>query len=128
MCFTYNLAFSHDLLDINTTSSDFHYLHTHKIFYQNKHVHALLPQHFPLKISTSQKGLWVGFGSVNSEHYWKTIENDFYGYVVLLHDPFELPSKNSKIFNYNLNLQSKVLINSKLNSIDESLLEYEAAE
>lgn len=128
MCFTYNLAFSHDLLDINTTSSDFHYQHTHKIFYQNKHVHALPPQHFPLKISTSQKGLWVGFGSVKSEHYWKAIENDFNGYVVLLHDPFELPSKNSKIFNYNLNLQSKVLINSKLNSIDESLLEYEAAE
>lgn len=126
LCFTYNIAFSHDLLYINKTSDDFHYIYGYKMFDKYNLVREE-PKFYPQKISSSQAGLWVGFYEEKNRPLI-VVSNDFHGYVVLFHDPYELPSRNSKILKFNTQIQTKVFINPQLNSIDESLLDYEPAQ
>jgi len=120
LCFTYNIAFSHDLLNIDSTSDDFHYIYTPRWYEKINFDH----ENFPVRISTSKVGLRVGFfpDFENLEGLLKT------QYTVLFHDPFELPSKNSKIMELNIYYQTNVLVVPQLNSIDESLVDYEPAE
>jgi hypothetical protein len=83
---------------------------------------------FPKKSLTSSHGLWVGFEYPTTlllKHY---IQNDFEGYVVLFHDPFELPSLNSRVLKFNILMRTHILINPQLHSIDESIFEYEPEE
>jgi len=124
LCFTFNIAFSHDLLNINSTSNDFHYQHQHRKI-SNVPIQRP-PQILPKRVSTVKSGLWVGF----EKNLYKNevIENDFNGYLVLLHDPFELPSKKSKIVNFNLKFQTEIIVDPLINAIDESLIEYESNE
>lgn len=125
LCFTYNIAFSHDLLDINSTSNDFHYQ-----YFKRRRIEKLNeppPQNFPKKLSTSRAGLWVGFTDVNDVMEGQSVYK-FDGFLVLFHNSYELPSKKSQIIQFNPNLQAKVFINPKLNAIDESLLDYEPVE
>ncbi|KAL7013165.1 hypothetical protein ACKWTF_015227 [Chironomus riparius] len=111
LCRTFNSAFSHDLLNFNITSKDFHYeeANIYKRLKRFKHAHP--SDELPRKVSTSKAGLWVGFGNnEENEESLELIHNDFDGYLVIFHDPFELPSKNSKTVNFNKQLQTKVLI------------------
>ena len=120
LCFTYNIAFSHDLLNINSTSNDFHYQNTIRMVPFNKQSQPM--EDLPKRISTSNAGLWVGFDKLNQK-------NDLHvdGYLSLLHNPYELPTKRSKFSEVNLKVQSRILIEPQMNSIDESLLDYEPA-
>lgn len=52
----------------------------------------------------------------------------FDGYTILIHNPYELPSKNSKMFRFFPDIQSRVSIDAQINAIDETLLGYEPAE
>ena len=119
LCFTFNIAYNYDLLNLNITSNDFHYLNSQREISENLNAR---PPNKPRKISTSKAGLWVGFGAKAFSK--DVIKNDFNGFKVLHHDPFELPTKKSKIMNFNLNLQTSVLIDPEINSIDEALLGY----
>lgn len=124
LCFTYNIAFNHDLLNLNAVSDDFHYEHTTRVI-PNARMERK-PTKMPKTISTSKAGLWVGFGRTHIED--EGVKNDFNGYVVLFHDPFELPSKMSKIVKTNFDHRTKVFVEPQLNSIDESLYDYEPKE
>ena len=129
LCQTFNIAFSYDLLNLNTTSNDFHYEDANIYKRRKRYQHAHPPDELPRKVSTSKAGLWVGFGNKEEdEERLELIHNNFDGYVVLFHDPFELPSKNSKTVNFNKQLQTKVLIDGQIMTIDESLYDYEPAE
>jgi len=125
LCFTYNIAFSPDLLNISSVSDDFHNDHTSRII-AIKSLNQRKPTKMPKKISTSKAGLWVGFGTTHLED--EGVENDFNGYVVLFHDPFELPSKMSKIVNTNFDIRTEVFVDPQLNSLDESLNDYKPFE
>lgn len=127
LCHTYNMAFSFDMLNLDSTSDDFHYQHVFRRDHNAKIDRGHL-ELYPKKISTSYQGLWVGFGYLPWDFVEDYVQNDFYGYVVLFHESFELPSFNSKVFKVNTNLRTNVVINPQLNSIDESLYEYEPAE
>ena len=59
LCFTFNIAFSRDLLNLNSTSSDFHYQHPHRGFVTN--LIQRPPKILPKRIATVKSGLWVGF-------------------------------------------------------------------
>ncbi|KAL7031154.1 hypothetical protein ACKWTF_006916 [Chironomus riparius] len=125
LCFTYNIAFSNDLLDVNATSEDFHYEYSNKMF--GNFDFDAPPTDFPYKLSTSKAGLWVGFKYSFFTSY-KFLENDFDGYVVSFHNPYELPTKNSKIIKFNKQIQTMILIDPSISTTDESLMEYEPAE
>lgn len=127
LCFSTNIAFSHDLLDFNITSSDFHYLNTIREINLKNWWHSSPPANLPLNISTSYAGLWVGF----SRHMVvdrKISGYNFNGFVTAFHNSFELPSRHSIILNFNPRLQTKVLINPQMNTIDESLIGYQPVE
>ena len=75
--------------------------------------------------------MWVGITNARERNHYPVlpaIENDFDGYVVLFHDPFELPSRYSKVLKYAFKQQTKILVDPQLNSIDESLIEYDPTE
>jgi len=131
LCFTYNIGFSHDLLNINLTSDDFHYEIASKrevpVRNQRWFEFDNPPKDLPQMISSSKVGLWVGFDLTKSDIN-KINNNTFQRYTILLHDPLELPSANSKILHLNVKYQTTIWIDPQQNSIDESLVEYEPAE
>lgn len=129
LCFTYNIAFSHDLLHVNVTSDDFHYEHANKAALTNPKMYEYetAPKEMPQSLSTSKAGLWVGFDLGNADKS-KLARNTLEGYTIILHDAYELPSANSQILNLNLRFQTSILINPSINSIDETLHGYEPAE
>lgn len=116
LCFTFNIAFSHDLLDLNSTSSDFHYLHTHREIQPKLWRHQHPPIESPKKLSTSNAGLWTGFS------YYSNF------YKIMLHNPFELPSSRSKMLAFNPTYKTKISLDPQLYSIDESLHDLSPAE
>lgn len=127
LCITFNIAFSHDLMKLNSTSCDFHYHNTIRNIGPKNYWHDPPPTELPKNISTSKAGLWVGLirEKVKNKEF---IGRKFDGYTVLFHNPFEIPSKNSKVINFNPNLQTKVLIRPQMNMIDQSLVGYEPNE
>ena len=129
LCFTFNIAPSNDLLNKNSTSDDFHYEEAWTD-YENIPGRLSSPIKSPRAIDTSKAGLWVGFWELENEK--KILDQPetvpLNGHIVLIHDPFELPSRNSKMVKYSLELQTRILIDPQLNSIDESLYGYEPAE
>lgn len=128
LCITYNAAFNHDLMNQNLTSSDLHYQSTRKMVADQRiYKFETEPKEMPQKISTSKAGLWVGFNLLR-ENMKKLARNQFEGYTMIFHDSHELPSANSKVLNLNLRFHSTILIDPRLNSIDESLYGYEPAE
>ncbi|CAG9812250.1 unnamed protein product [Chironomus riparius] len=120
LCFTYNIAFSHDLLNINSTSDDFHYEYFPRWF---EDINIEINK-FPISISTSKAGLRAGFHpDIN-----KLGDLTKAQYTVIFHDPFELPTANSKVIKLNIYYQTNVLVVPQINSIDESLVEYGPSE
>lgn len=127
LCFTFNIALSRDLLNQNSTSSDFHYeLFITQNFKKYK-AKISPPEVLPRRIPTSNAGLLVDLFTDFSE-VKEIILNNFDGYFVLIHDPFELPSKKSKIFQLGYAPKFKVIIDAELNKIDESIRDYQPAE
>ena len=59
---------------------------------------------------------------------YKGIQNDFVGFKVILHNALELPSKNSKIIDFNDQFQSEIKVDAQINSIDDALYGYEPEE
>ena len=131
LCITYNIGFSRDVLHLNSTSEDFHYQIARKVEIPVSNLkvykHEREPENLPQKISTSKAGLWVGF-HLEWFDIEKVLKNTFGGYTLLLHDPLELPSANSKMVHLNLKFQTTILINPQMNTIDESLAGYEPTE
>jgi hypothetical protein len=115
------MAFSDDLLNINTTSDDFHF----QLFLNEFRV-PYIPV-VPRNDSQYPVGLTV-FTFFNEEYLKTVIERDFDGYQVYLHDPFELPSDNSIKYLMKLDRKLEIKINPQINSIDNSIVNYNPKE
>lgn len=114
-------------MDTNITSDDFHYVYAHKEIQKGLWKHQLPPRDLK-RISTSKSGLWIGFEM--SLLQLKNIIGDdgLNGFTVIFHDAFELPTARSKIIKLNTDYETRIILNPQLNSIDESLYDYEPAE
>lgn len=127
-CYSYNMAFSHDVLNLNLTSKDFHYLIAHRYINQNEWTYQQPPKKLPKRLFISNIGLWVGFG-FEYEGQTRGLESDLFdGYTILIHNPYELPSEKSRMFRFHSNTRSHVPIDVQINAIDETLLDYEPFE
>lgn len=125
LCFTFNMAFSHDLLNLNVTSDDFHY----QLFLESTIYNTINPPpvFLPRSSPSSNAGLTIEIYSSTLE-YDEIIFNDFRGFIVMVHDPFELPSKKSKLLRLGYDRNLKVIIDAQMNKIDESVSNYEPVE
>lgn len=127
LCHTFNMALSHDTLHFNSTSEDFYFEHIYSTDqYYGEWIRS--PKIFPKKISTSSQKLWVGIDHRGQLYIKEYAQNDFDGYVVLFHDPHELPSYHSKLLKFSIKLRTNIIVRPQLNTIDESLYEYSPVE
>lgn len=126
LCYTFNIAFVNDLLNVNLTSNDFHYELFFISYYKNSNG-SVFPQTLPRKITTSLTGFSVYYSYLKF-----TLGRVFrkYGYSnsFYIHDPFELPSQNSKNFLMDAHTESKIFVDAELNTIDDSLVNYKPKE
>lgn len=124
LCFTYNIAFPHDLLNFNLTSDYFNF----QIFrtcspYTKKSTHEI--QEIPRNETSYPNGLKLIF-MINLVN--KAIKRSVSGYYLFLHDPFELPSSNSKKYFININGEFQIKVNPQINQIDDSIADYDPIE
>lgn len=117
LCFTYNIAYSSNLLNINATSDDFHYVYAPR-WLQDDNLNDRLRE-FPDRTSTSKAGFRAKF----NPNFNNLVDMIGHQYTIILHDPYELPTENSKVMKFNIYYQTNVLVVPQLNSIDESLVE-----
>lgn len=125
LCFTFNAAQSHDLLNIESTSSDFHY-QLFELRYTKFRMSNIVRQ-VPETESREPGGLYM-FHEIRMDTFKPIISKDNIGYPVFLHDPFELPTQFSKIFLINSNEMNAISIDVQINDIDDSIVEYDPFE
>jgi hypothetical protein len=125
LCFTFNIAFAHDLLNINSTSNDFHYQLFHLRFISIPEG-LVAPQSLPRKISSSFTGLHIKFEVITM--FYDIFEKNPHGLKFFIHDPFELPSMHSKIFNIDVYQKTQITIDAELNTNDDSIIDYQPKE
>ncbi|CAG9810334.1 unnamed protein product [Chironomus riparius] len=117
LCFTFNSAQAHDLLDINSTSDDFHFQLLDFAVGSNQKFDL------PRKEAGNPEGLNLII-EITNDLSKPIMTREINGYLIILHDPFELPSKLSKSFFINPNQINDIDINLQINEIDESIAEY----
>lgn len=121
LCFSFNMAYSHDMLDINLTSSDFH----HQII-ETGHGIPVIPE-IPRNDSKYPYGLKVQ-SMFLEELLQSTIKKDIDGYQLYLHDSFELPSSSSVKYLVRGNRELDIKIIPQINFIDDSITHYDPVE
>jgi len=124
LCFTYNIALAHDLLNLNLTSDYFYY----QLFLtcnpdSQKSKHEI--QEIPKNETSYPNGLRLFFMITLIN---EAIDRNVSGYHLYLHDPFELPSSSSKKFVINVNGETHIKIDPQINQIDDSIAEYDPIE
>lgn len=131
LCLNFNLAFSHDVLHINTTSNDFNY----QLFMLQRELDYLWdetpsrPELLPRRVLTSfQSGVTISAQVDMTKDVKDVISNDFNGHLFILHDPFELPTMSSKILKIHDDRPQEILIYPQMNSIDESIAGFDPVE
>lgn len=122
LCFTFNGVFVEDLLNMNLTSNDFHYEMAY-IYYAVLTSTLHPPKSLPRRISTSLSGLEIIF-AIGEFWFPKIFRKYGSSLSFYIHNPFELPSINSKMLNIDVNQNTKVFIDAELNTIDDSLVNY----
>ena len=120
LCFSFNMAYSYDMFDYNSTSKDFHY----QIFPVG-FVHGLLPPtpELPRKDSPYPYGLRNSLLITNNRNK-NAIKRDFEGYDFILHDPFELSSSSSSKYLLKSDRKVEIRIVAQINTIDDSIAHY----
>lgn len=121
LCYTFNSVESLKLLNINETSNDFHF----ELFPMQSGI-TYLPE-LPLRDLKSPMGLEISLHALRQE-YNKIISNEFSGFYVILHDPYELPSSSSKTFIINLDETIEIKIMPQTVVADESILGFNPVE
>lgn len=124
ICTSFNIAMSQDVLYLNSTSDDFHYIpFTH--FYRSKinFKSAVIPR----RTLALNEGLIIN--TLNNYRVIKNVLNlNIDGTLVLLHDPYEMPSKYSTQVPLNSFETLNLKIEPQFNTIDESLIDFDPAE
>lgn len=121
LCFTFNIAYSHDLLDINATSDDFHF----QVF-ETGSGRPYVPE-LPRNDSNYPFGLKI-MSIIENELVKSSAKTDTYGYQLYFHDPFELPSSFSVKYLAKINQMVDIKIVPQINLIDDSIADYDPAE
>lgn len=127
LCYTFNVAYVDDVLHMNSTSNDFHYDYydlDDELVVEYKFVR---PKSLPRKITSSFTGLQIYFSTLNI-FYHEIFERNPNVHVIYIHDPFELPSMDSKMLNINNNQIISLVFDADLNTIDDSLVHYKPEE
>ena len=125
LCLTFNIAFAKDLLHLKMASNDFHYQLFHlKYFSDSKDL--VPPQSLPRKISSSFSGLQMKI-DILKMIFDEIFERNPHSLMLFIHNPYELPSINSKMFNLDDSRRTKITIDAELNTIDDSLVVYTPA-
>lgn len=124
ICFSFNIAMSQNVLDLNSTSDDFHYI-PFAHFYRSKNTYeaAVIPR----RTKALNEGLIIK--TINSYRGIKNVLNlNIDGALVLLHDPYELPSKYASQVPLNSYEALNMKIEPQFNTIDESLIDFDPIE
>jgi hypothetical protein len=115
LCYSFNIATSDKMFKNDSVTSDLNY----KLFnFRGKS--ETLP--IPRRTIHLTKGFY--FNARYSKDFLKNlinIQND--GFILLIHDPYEYPSKHSSQMILNDGIRKKVFIDPKIYDIDDSLLE-----
>ncbi|CAG9808827.1 unnamed protein product [Chironomus riparius] len=122
LCLTFNIAFSKDLLQLKRTSNDFHCQLFHLKYFSDSS-DLVPPKTLPRKISSSFSGLQMKFDVIKML-FDDIFERNPHSLVFYIHDPYELPSSNSKMFNLDATQRTKITIDAELNTIDDSIVDY----
>lgn len=121
LCTTFNMAYFFDMLDINTTSDDFHF-QLFKTGWGIEYI-PILPR------NDSQFPYGSKLHAVFPENLKDiSIKNDIDGYQLYLHDPFELPSSFSVKYLVRKNQGLDFNIIPQINMIDDSIIDYKPNE
>ena len=124
LCLTFNIAFANDLLNLKNTSNDFHY---QLINLRSDSKDLVLPQFLPRKIASSFTGLQIKF-NVIAMFFTEIYEKNPHGFLCFIHDPFELPSMNSKFITADVRQRTHITIAAELNTIEDSVENYKPGE
>lgn len=127
-CYSFNIVKSSDLLNIQSTSNDFHY----KFIDSSMSIKGVFEDEGEKKVLSSQLGL---MGTT----IWNTISKDWRpvddianfeidGILLLLHDPFELPSSNSIKIPVIANRSIQIWIEPEIHGVDESIVDFSSKE
>ena len=123
LCRSFNIALAHDLLDLNTTSNDFHYELFATCFAVALNLYDM-PE-IPRNDTSFPTGLHIEWFEGHS-HY--TFNRKLAGRWMYLHDPYELPSTSSKKLMINANYDVLIQISPQINRIDDSIVGYDPVE
>lgn len=126
LCFTFNIGYAQDLVNLNKTSSDFHY-DVFQAWTFEDHQPLPLPE-LPLRLRPVDT---IGLKAIirsDLRLLGNVILNDFGGNWIMLHDPYELPTKASQVMRVHNKKEMHVLMHARINSIDESLTGYKPEE
>jgi hypothetical protein len=86
LCYTFNIAEAKNVLNLNETSSDFHFQH----FVNDHRFQSMKELETPLKSDDKSTGLYSIFDQ-HPENVFSILD-DFDGVFVMIHNPYELPS------------------------------------
>lgn len=126
-CYTFNIVEDSTLLNLDEISSDFHY--KHKIT-TSKHTK---PTEFmsPLRTNHKSLGAFHFLDQYAKEFQGRNVSwilNDYDGFLILIHDPHELPNENSVKIYASISESVDVLVTPEITKTDESLYGLELKE
>ncbi|KAL7011567.1 hypothetical protein ACKWTF_014326 [Chironomus riparius] len=120
LCRSFNIALAHDLLNLNTTSDDFHYELFSTCFALAFNFYDM-PE-FPRNDTPFPTGLHIEWFEGHSDF---AFNRKLAGRYMFLHDPYELPSTSSKKIMINANYDVLIQIIPQINRIDDSIAGYD---
>lgn len=122
LCYSFNIASSSDLLNLNLTSDYFHYdiMRTCSTFSEIREIPVI-----PRNDTPYPSGYFLMWQYPYVDINYRTNRTGHYFY---LHDPYELPSSSSKKIKINANRDGYIRIVPQIFQIDESLVKYDPKE
>ncbi|KAG5675196.1 hypothetical protein PVAND_005120 [Polypedilum vanderplanki] len=69
------------------------------------------------------------FDAIGADTFFRNVVNTkVHGYLMFLHDPYELPSKLSQQIDINMDHDFNIFVDPQINAIDDSLIDFEPHE
>lgn len=118
LCYVFNLAMSEEIYNTNLVQADLF----HEYFSDNRSDVAIVPR----RISTDT--VLYGYYQSTQDNYNKIFNKIHDGQTIYIHDPYELVTVSSYAIKNNKHGSLYVLLEPKLYSIDESLMDLDPIE
>lgn len=126
-CYTFNIVEEEALLNLEEVSEDFRY--KHKILINRKE--TVTEFQAPLRTNHKDYGAFFFLDQYAKEHDGRNVSwilNDFDGFLMLVHDPYELPSENALKIYAQSGESVDVMVTPESIVMDESLYDLEFEE